>query len=84
MVTSILFFSEAHPDVIGSNGVATTEGYQSDLAYLKKKVTLILKQSWFIFSCFYLAFDILLYLFFACSYFIILFWVLLSLMLGLI
>ena len=44
MVTSILFFSEAHPDVIGSNGVATLEGYQSDLAYLKRKVTLILKQ----------------------------------------
>ncbi|XP_022970234.1 probable methylenetetrahydrofolate reductase [Cucurbita maxima] len=30
-------YPEAHPDVIGSNGVATTEGYQSDLAYLKKK-----------------------------------------------
>ncbi|KAG6579712.1 Methylenetetrahydrofolate reductase 2, partial [Cucurbita argyrosperma subsp. sororia] len=30
-------YPEAHPDVIGSNGVATAEGYQSDLAYLKKK-----------------------------------------------
>lgn len=30
-------YPEAHPDVIGSNGVATPEGYQSDLAYLKKK-----------------------------------------------
>ncbi|KAK9125803.1 hypothetical protein Scep_014649 [Stephania cephalantha] len=31
-------YPEAHPDVIQSNGVATGEGYQSDLAYLKKKV----------------------------------------------
>ncbi|XP_023545804.1 methylenetetrahydrofolate reductase 2-like [Cucurbita pepo subsp. pepo] len=30
-------YPEAHPDVIGSNGVATLEGYQSDLAYLKRK-----------------------------------------------
>lgn len=44
MVTSILYFSETHPDMIGSNGVATPEGYQSDLAYLKKKVTLILME----------------------------------------
>lgn len=38
----MMLLPEAHPDVIGSNGVATPEGYQSDLAYLKKKVTLIL------------------------------------------
>ncbi|KAK4788739.1 hypothetical protein SAY86_020058 [Trapa natans] len=31
-------YPEAHPDIIGSDGVATAEGYQSDLAYLKKKV----------------------------------------------
>ncbi|XP_015888576.1 methylenetetrahydrofolate reductase (NADH) 2 [Ziziphus jujuba] len=31
-------YPEAHPDVIGSNGVASLEGYQSDLAYLKRKV----------------------------------------------
>ncbi|TYH55475.1 hypothetical protein ES332_D09G237200v1 [Gossypium tomentosum] len=31
-------YPEAHPDAIGSNGVATPEAYQSDLAYLKKKV----------------------------------------------
>ncbi|XP_010499351.1 PREDICTED: methylenetetrahydrofolate reductase 1-like isoform X2 [Camelina sativa] len=29
---------EAHPDVIEANGLATPESYQSDLAYLKKKV----------------------------------------------
>lgn len=32
------FPSEAHPDVIQSNGLATPESYQSDLAYLKQKV----------------------------------------------
>ncbi|MBA0684830.1 hypothetical protein Goari_026390 [Gossypium aridum] len=31
-------YPEAHPDAIGSNGIATPEAYQSDLAYLKKKV----------------------------------------------
>ncbi|KAK4804005.1 hypothetical protein SAY86_003822 [Trapa natans] len=31
-------YPEAHPDVIGSDGVATVETYQSDLAYLKRKV----------------------------------------------
>uniref|UniRef100_A0A5B6ZDG3 Methylenetetrahydrofolate reductase n=1 Tax=Davidia involucrata TaxID=16924 RepID=A0A5B6ZDG3_DAVIN len=31
-------YPEAHPDVIQSNGVATLEGYQNDLAYLKRKV----------------------------------------------
>nr|KJB37865.1 hypothetical protein B456_006G223600 [Gossypium raimondii] len=31
-------YPEAHPDAIGSNGVATPEAYQSDLAYLKKKI----------------------------------------------
>ncbi|KAF3441393.1 hypothetical protein FNV43_RR15307 [Rhamnella rubrinervis] len=31
-------YPEAHPDVIGSNGLASLEGYQNDLAYLKKKV----------------------------------------------
>ncbi|KAK9287894.1 hypothetical protein L1049_016337 [Liquidambar formosana] len=31
-------YPEAHPDVIQSDGVATLEGYQSDLAYLKRKV----------------------------------------------
>ncbi|GAB2265508.1 Methylenetetrahydrofolate reductase 1 [Dionaea muscipula] len=31
-------YPEAHPDVIGSDGVATLEGYANDLAYLKSKV----------------------------------------------
>ncbi|XP_059655884.1 probable methylenetetrahydrofolate reductase (NADH) [Cornus florida] len=31
-------YPEAHPDVIESNGLATPEGYQNDLAYLKRKV----------------------------------------------
>uniref|UniRef100_A0A7C8ZCD1 Methylenetetrahydrofolate reductase n=1 Tax=Opuntia streptacantha TaxID=393608 RepID=A0A7C8ZCD1_OPUST len=31
-------YPEAHPDVIGPNGVASAEGYASDLAYLKRKV----------------------------------------------
>ncbi|PIA59759.1 hypothetical protein AQUCO_00400570v1 [Aquilegia coerulea] len=31
-------YPEAHPEVIDSSGVATLEAYQSDLAYLKKKV----------------------------------------------
>ena len=35
------FFSEAHPDVIGSDGVTNPEGYQNDLAYLKSKVLLL-------------------------------------------
>jgi len=34
------FISEAHPDMIDSNGVATLEAYNNDLAYLKKKVYL--------------------------------------------
>lgn len=32
------FSSEAHPDVIESDGLATPEGYRNDLAYLKSKV----------------------------------------------
>ena len=32
------FSSEAHPDVIEADGLASAEGYQSDLAYLKSKV----------------------------------------------
>ncbi|CAL1404732.1 unnamed protein product [Linum trigynum] len=31
-------YPEAHPDVIGDDGVATPEDYQKDLAYLKQKV----------------------------------------------
>ncbi|KAL2922405.1 Methylenetetrahydrofolate reductase 2 [Bienertia sinuspersici] len=31
-------YPEAHPDVIGANGLATPEAYASDLAYLKKKI----------------------------------------------
>ncbi|CAF1872641.1 hypothetical protein F2Q70_00028823 [Brassica cretica] len=31
-------YPEAHPDVIGENGLASKEAYQSDLEYLKKKV----------------------------------------------
>ncbi|GAB4858979.1 hypothetical protein Ancab_010451 [Ancistrocladus abbreviatus] len=31
-------YPEAHPDAIGSDGVATPEAYANDLAYLKKKV----------------------------------------------
>ena len=35
---TIAGYPEAHPDVIGSNGLASPEGYQNDLAYLKSKV----------------------------------------------
>ena len=31
-------YPEAHPDAIGTDGLASPEAYQSDLAYLKKKV----------------------------------------------
>nr|XP_027095856.1 methylenetetrahydrofolate reductase 2-like [Coffea arabica] len=31
-------YPEAHPDVIPANGIASLEAYQSDLAYLKRKV----------------------------------------------
>ncbi|KAJ7947420.1 Methylenetetrahydrofolate reductase [Quillaja saponaria] len=31
-------YPEAHPDVIGSDGVATPESYHNDIAYLKSKV----------------------------------------------
>ncbi|CAN1194503.1 Methylenetetrahydrofolate reductase 1 [Linum perenne] len=31
-------YPEAHPEVIGSDGLATPEAYQKDLAYLKQKV----------------------------------------------
>ncbi|KAI6698969.1 hypothetical protein NL676_019088 [Syzygium grande] len=31
-------YPEGHPDVIGSNGVASDEAYQNELAYLKRKV----------------------------------------------
>ncbi|GAV67185.1 MTHFR domain-containing protein [Cephalotus follicularis] len=31
-------YPEAHPDVIGPDGLASHEGYHSDLAYLKQKV----------------------------------------------
>jgi hypothetical protein len=34
--------SEAHPDAIGSDGFATPEDYQKDLAYLKQKVLIFL------------------------------------------
>ena len=34
----VCYESEAHPDVIEADGLATPESYQSDLAYLKKKV----------------------------------------------
>jgi len=34
----LTFSPEAHPDVIGSDGLATAEGYQKDLEYLKSKV----------------------------------------------
>ena len=30
--------AEAHPEVIGEDGVATPEAYEKDLAYLKEKV----------------------------------------------
>lgn len=33
--------SEGHPDTIGPDGVASNESYQSDLLYLKKKVSLM-------------------------------------------
>lgn len=40
--TSFFFFfghlSEAHPDMIQGEGGVSLEGYQSDLAYLKRKV----------------------------------------------
>lgn len=39
------FSSEAHPDVIQSDGVATLEGYQNDLAYLKRKVFLYFRNA---------------------------------------
>lgn len=35
---AFLNYSEGHPDVI-EDGVASEEAYQSDLAYLKRKVT---------------------------------------------
>lgn len=35
------FSSEAHPDVIGNDGLAPLEGYQNDLAYLKSKVSFL-------------------------------------------
>lgn len=38
LIFSLSFSSEAHPDVIASDGVAPLEGYQNDLAYLKSKV----------------------------------------------
>lgn len=37
----LLICSEAHPDAIGSDGVATEEAYHNDLAYLKRKVLLL-------------------------------------------
>lgn len=37
----LLICSEAHPDVIGSDGVASEEAYKNDLAYLKRKVLLL-------------------------------------------
>lgn len=30
--------AEAHPDVIGEDGIASEEAYKKDLAYLKEKV----------------------------------------------
>ena len=43
LIIFYLYFlcSEAHPDVIGSNGVASLEAYHNDLAYLKRKVLLL-------------------------------------------
>ncbi|KAF2325548.1 hypothetical protein GH714_030194 [Hevea brasiliensis] len=38
LCSSVIFLSEAHPDMIGSDGVATPENYQKDLEYLKRKV----------------------------------------------
>nr|AFK33808.1 unknown [Lotus japonicus] len=35
---TIAGYPEAHPDAIGSNGLATPEDYQNDLTYLKSKV----------------------------------------------
>jgi methylenetetrahydrofolate reductase (NADPH) len=35
---TIAGYPEAHPDVIEANGLASAEGYQKDLAYLKSKV----------------------------------------------
>ncbi|MED6221279.1 Methylenetetrahydrofolate reductase 1 [Stylosanthes scabra] len=35
---TIAGYPEGHPDVIGSDGLATPESYQNDLAYLKSKV----------------------------------------------
>ena len=35
-----LFIAEAHPDAIGSDGIATEDAYRKDLEYLKKKVLL--------------------------------------------
>lgn len=39
------FFSEAHPDMIGSDGLATPEGYQNELAYLKSKVISLIQNT---------------------------------------
>ncbi|KAF2282557.1 hypothetical protein GH714_043676 [Hevea brasiliensis] len=38
LCSSVIFRSEAHPDMIRSDGVATPENYQKDLEYLKRKV----------------------------------------------
>lgn len=38
MISELFWYTEAHPDVIGENGLASKEAYQSDLEYLKKKV----------------------------------------------
>ncbi|PON40230.1 Methylenetetrahydrofolate reductase [Parasponia andersonii] len=35
-------YPEAHPDAIGPDGIASSEAYESDLAYLKKKMEEIL------------------------------------------
>lgn len=39
--------TEAHPDVIPASGVATTEAYKNDLAYLKRKVVILSISSFF-------------------------------------
>ncbi|KAF2325621.1 hypothetical protein GH714_031264 [Hevea brasiliensis] len=38
LCSSAIFRSEAHPDMIGSDGVATPENYQKDLEYFKRKI----------------------------------------------
>jgi hypothetical protein len=48
------FSSEAHPDVIGTDGLAPAEGYQKDLAYLKSKVLSLNQNPPFLFLKFFI------------------------------